>query len=286
MVTGTNGRLASVGGVATLNPFGAVTVGGGDSGLLPGTWQHTGIDIPSNGKTMDIHAADNGVVVFSSLDVNIPSDLKCPPRTQTDPPRPALCTFLDRGGLVVIKHLVAGDDGDVLTVPAYKCPGKESAGTCHDELSTGEVITYYLHLHPETITVHTGDQVLAGQLIGHAYTDTEKKRLGLAYPPHLHLEVWRDCSTIERNGYEPEGAEFRQTVGRPLLDPLHFERARHDATLGIRPKDSKGFAALRPGYRPSHRAIDTNRRHAWGRCPLGADTPNHQPRNLARHVRP
>ena len=139
-VVRTNGRLASVGGVATLNPFGAVTVGGGDSGLPPGTWQHTGIDIPSNGKTMDIHAADNGVVVFSSLDVNIPSDLKCPPRTQTDPPRPALCTFLDRGGLVVIKHLVAGGDGDVLTVPAYKCPGKESAGTCHDELSTGEMI--------------------------------------------------------------------------------------------------------------------------------------------------
>ena len=92
--------------------------------------------------------------------------------------------------------------------------------------------------------------------------------------------MWRDCSTIERNGYEPEGAEFRQTVRRPLLDPLHFERARHDASLGIPPKDSKGFAAQRPSFARAIAPLTPTVGTPGVDVQLaGADTPNHQPRN-------
>lgn len=208
VIAGDHAHLFEASRVSTHNPFGAIVIGSDRTGLPSGSWQHTGIDVPVNiVKGTMIRAADNGVVVFSTAGI----------------PAAALpSSFRARGGVVVIKHVVTPPAK--FKVPKYACPFGGTGKQCHDDFSATELLTYYLHLHPDYIKVTVGAQILAGQEIGRTYTTSEQNALGMAYPPHLHFELWWGCTTNERNGYEPLGSIFESFVGNPLIDPIFFEQ--------------------------------------------------------------
>lgn len=189
------------------NDFGNVVTSEDVPGLPPGFWQHTGVDYLLGGlsrasQQQTIYAAGAGVVVFS---------------TRSNPnPKPR------RGGLVIIRHLAP--EGEQYPIPKYEksfTAGSETFTISYPAFETQEIITYYLHLDPDQVFVSQGDQVSAGQPIAKLYSlrDVPWK---FAFVPHLHFEVWKKCSDIERNGYDRAGAEFQRAVANLLIDPVSF----------------------------------------------------------------
>ncbi len=192
------------------NDFGNVVTNVDIPGLPSGYWQHTGIDYLLNGRSVEsqgqsVYAAANGVVVFST---GIEGNKNPLPR---------------RGGMVIIRHLAPQGRGFYMDgFERIYTAGKQTTTVTYPAYRSNEVLTYYLHLDPEEILVKQGDQVSKGQEIAKLYESADYKSGKYAYPPHLHFEVWIRCVEIERNGYDGFGAEFRNGVSSPVLDPLTF----------------------------------------------------------------
>jgi murein DD-endopeptidase MepM/ murein hydrolase activator NlpD len=192
------------------NRFGNVVTSRDVVGLPPGQWQHTGVDYVLGGSTeasgdQTVHAIAAGTVVFSTASAANPV------------PR--------RGGLVVVHHVAAGDRE--FQVPAWTNP---SGASGYPPSTTRNFYSYYLHLSPEGLAAQ-GKVVEAGEEIGHTYSRAEQLRLGLAYPPHLHLEVWTQCVEADRNGYDSPGPEFTSGLGNPEVDAAAFLMENAWATL-------------------------------------------------------
>lgn len=234
---------AADGGEWTIsNQFGEEVTRGSVPGVTNG-WRHTGIDLLLNGRPAEsggqpVHAVGDGVVVFS---------------TASNPnPVPA------RGELLIVRHVAP--DGRPFRIPAWT-----SGSSGYPQSEAGEFLSYYLHLSPAGL-YEQGTQVTAGEVIGRTYTQSEKQRNGYAYVPHLHLEVWSECSVIERNGYDAPGTEFDRALGNPVVDPEGF--------LDANGRPGADWAELSPGgsageitFRADHTVLYGGRQIARG----GAD---------------
>lgn len=223
------------------NPF-ANELTSADIALPPGRWQHTGADYVRRDGVSEgqrVYAIASGVVVFST-------------QTNTNP-------VPTRGHLVVIRHLTA--PGSSIRVPAWR--GGEAQA--YPAAAIGELYSYYLHLGSHGLPVQ-GQQLRAGEMIGRTYTEQERRQNRYVYVPHLHLEIWNECQTVERNGYDPAGREFAAFAGSPLLDPEAViaanqprggVEARLDAFLAaIRNRDVAAFTEFFSRTRPwRHRIL-------------------------------
>lgn len=189
------------------NDFGNVVTRADVPGLPPGFWQHTGVDYLLGGSSkasegQTVYAAGSGVVAFS---------------TKSNPnPLPR------RGGLVIIRHLAP--DGEEYKIPGYEetfTTGAQTFTISYPAFETEEILTYYLHLDPDQIFVSQGDQVTIGMPIAKLY-NRQDFPTKFAYPPHLHFEVWKQCTNIERNGYDRANTEFQASVTDLLVDSVSF----------------------------------------------------------------
>jgi Mg-chelatase subunit ChlD len=146
-----------------------------------------------------VHAVASGVVVFST-------------RTNRNPRQ-------NRGGLVIIKH--RSPAGRTFRVPAFSAtrqhPGSQgTVSIAYPAFESTELVSYYLHLDPRQIMVSQGDQVSVGQPIARLYGSNQ----GFTYPPHLHFELWRGCTSNDPNGYDFAGPQqFNATLQNQLIDP-------------------------------------------------------------------
>lgn len=189
------------------NSFGNRVTNKDVKGLPDGVWQHTGDDFvlgsTSGSQSQSVYAIGDGVVIFSTATNKNPNPL--------------------RGGLVIIRHLAP--EGKRFVVSRY-----DGAAGKYAEFSMGEIYSYYLHLNPDAIYVKQNEQVARGQEIARLYSFSEQKKKNLAYPPHLHLEIWSTCgktdsrvNKTELNGYEPDG-QLQNSLKNPVIDPETFLR--------------------------------------------------------------
>ncbi len=192
-------------------------------------WHHTGTDyllgfsdnsIYSNNRP--VYAVDNGIVVYSTNGNTNPSS--------------------DRGGLVVIKHVAP--PGVKFYLPSYResFNGSEEYEINVDLSFSEELVSYYLHLDEPLVS--QGDIVNRGQQIATTYDRGE----GYAYPPHLHLEMWRKCHNFDPNGYETQDTQFRNTVRDLIAHPDEVIRWNAEM-VRIVPEGHGGTSRLRAlGY--------------------------------------